>query len=83
MDMASKMLASLGEFDFLLIASCITRNFILGWDNMAEIELIQSSLGKKSPFLFVYVAGEFCPVYDADGKSINRFHNTTLISCAL
>ena len=81
--MVSKTLESQGEFDFLLIASCISRNFILGMDNMAEIELVQSYLGEGSPFLFAYVAGELCPVQTADGKFINRFHNLTLISCAL
>jgi len=82
-EMVSKMLHSLNEFDFLLIASCMSRNFILGLDSMAEIELIQSRLGENTPFLFVYVAGELCPVHTADGKFNNRFHNLTLISCAL
>jgi hypothetical protein len=82
-DMLSKMIDSLGVFDFLLVASCISRNFILGWDNMAEIDLIQSRLGEGSPFLFVYVAGEICPTVAADGTFINRFHNLTLVSCAL
>ena len=83
MSMISKMLGSLDECNFLLIASCMSRNFILGWDNMAEIKLAQSRLGKDVPFLFVYVAGELCPVHSADGKLVNRFHNLTLIGCAL
>jgi len=82
-DTVSKTIESLDEFSFLLVASCVSRNFILGSDDMAEIDRLQTGLGKNSPFLFVSVGGEICPVRAADGKYVNRFHNYTIVSCAL
>ncbi|MCL2009688.1 MAG: FIST C-terminal domain-containing protein [Synergistaceae bacterium] len=81
--MVSKTVASLGEYDFLLVVSCVSRNFILGGDDMAEIDLLKSGLGENAPFMFAYAGGELCPVRAADGALVNQFHNLTLISCAL
>jgi len=83
LNMASQTTESLGKYDFVFIASCITRNFILEWNSMAEIKLFQSGLGENAPFLFAYAAGEICPVRGIDDKLVNRFHNLTLVSCAL
>ena len=68
-------------YDFLLIVSCIARNFVLEWDHIAEIDCIRSRLG-AAPFLFIYSFGEFCPVKTENGSLVNRFHNLTLVSCA-
>jgi hypothetical protein len=74
---------SAGNYDFLIIASCVTRNFILELDNGAEIAIFRSRLGGRLPFLFLYTGGEICPVV-YDGEScLNRFHNLTLTCCAL
>ncbi|MDR1979250.1 MAG: FIST C-terminal domain-containing protein [Synergistaceae bacterium] len=81
METATELANEVRDYNFLLIASCIARNFVLDWDNMAEITRIRSRLG-AAPFLFVYAGGEFCPVKAEDGRLMNRFHNLTLVSCA-
>ncbi|MDR3280452.1 MAG: FIST C-terminal domain-containing protein [Synergistaceae bacterium] len=67
--------------DFLLVISCMTRNFVMGLDNMDEINHFRATLGGDIPFLFMYTAGELCPV-EAKGAFINRYHNLTLVTCA-
>jgi hypothetical protein len=69
--------------DFLIIASCVTRNFILELDNAAEIAMFRSGLGSGHPFLFLYTGGEICPAARDGDKYLNRFHNLTLTCCAL
>jgi hypothetical protein len=32
--------------------------------------------------VFVYSSGEFCPVYDEQGKTHNRFHQYSIISAS-
>jgi hypothetical protein len=72
-----------GEGSFAFFVSCIVRNFVLGLDDMAEIERVQSVAGGGIPWLFVYSGGEICPVRSSDGQLINRFHNMTLVSCVI
>ncbi|MDR1731594.1 MAG: FIST C-terminal domain-containing protein [Synergistaceae bacterium] len=67
--------------DFLLVGSCVVRNFALKWKNRAELDLFRSGLG-ENPFLFAYTGGEICPVRDSDGRLVNRFHNLALTTCA-
>jgi hypothetical protein len=81
LETAEELTREVRDYDFLLIGSCLARNFVLEWDNMAEIACIQSRLG-GTPFLFLYSFGEFCPVKTENGRIINRFHNLTLVSCA-
>jgi hypothetical protein len=78
---AMELTREVRDYDFLLIASCVARNFVLEWDNLAEIDCIRRGLD-AAPFLFVYSCGEFCPVKTDDGRFVNRFHNLTLVSCA-
>ncbi|MDR1483160.1 MAG: FIST C-terminal domain-containing protein [Synergistaceae bacterium] len=84
-DTASCLIDAISEtsHDCLLIASCVTRNFILELDNDAEIELFRSRLGNDSPFLFLYGGGEVYPAICGDKNCSNRFHNLTLVCCAL
>jgi hypothetical protein len=70
------------DHDILIIGSCVTRNFVLELDNTAEIDMFRSRLGGRCPFLFLYTGGEVCPVAH-DGAYLNRFHNLTLVCCAL
>ncbi|MDR1124418.1 MAG: FIST C-terminal domain-containing protein [Elusimicrobiota bacterium] len=65
----------------LFVFSCISRNMALGFDITAEIDAIENIVGGKVPYLMAYSGGEICPVYDKDGKPVNRFHNETLITC--
>jgi hypothetical protein len=70
--------------DVLLLFSCMTRNFILGLDNMDEINFARSNISGV-PFLFTYSGGELCPVQGSEGSGglTNRFHNLTLAVCIL
>ncbi|MDR1886238.1 MAG: FIST C-terminal domain-containing protein [Synergistaceae bacterium] len=82
---ASEMADEAGssDYDFLLVASCMTRNFILGFDCHIEMESVRSRLREDAPFLFTYAGGEICPVKSKDGRFLNRYHNLTLVSCAI
>jgi hypothetical protein len=82
METATSVAADVGRNpgDFLLVISCMTRNFVMGLDNMDEINHFRATLGGEVPFLFMYTAGELCPV-EAKGTSINRYHNLTLVTC--
>lgn len=66
----------------VLLFSCMGRNRALGLDPHHEIERIQETLGDGVPYLFMYSAGEICPV-TADGGLINKAHNDSIIACAL
>ncbi len=37
----------------------------------------------EKTFITSYSGGELCPVYAADGTTVNRNHNNTLIICAI
>ncbi|MFP3154300.1 FIST C-terminal domain-containing protein [Lachnospiraceae bacterium ZAX-1] len=62
-----------------LIFSCISRQFILTWDEMAELELAVKML--ECPFIMGYSGGEVCPVQEQDGKMSNSFQSMLLIAC--
>ena len=67
----------------LLMFPCMSRDLALGADYLAEIDIIQKTVGKSCPYLLAYAGGELCPDFDDSGKLINRFHNFTFIACAL
>jgi hypothetical protein len=61
--------------------SCIARNFALGVDMLAEMNMVDP-LMQNVPYHFSYAGGEICPVYNsALGKWVNRFHNDTISIC--
>lgn len=66
----------------LLMYSCLSRSLTLGVDATAEMEAVRDIIGEAAPYQFCYSGGEICPVYDADGRLVNRFHNDTIIVCA-
>lgn len=68
---------------FVLMYACVARNLVLGADTLAEMEAVKAELSEKIPFQFSYAGGESCPVFTPDGKSVNRYHNCTLIACVL
>lgn len=64
-----------------LLYSCIIRSIALGVESLAEMETVQAELGEETPFQFCVSGGELCPVLDAEGRLINRFHNDTIVAC--
>ncbi len=69
-------------FDALLSFSCIGRNYALGVKTEDELSLFEKSL-TDTPFQITYSGGEVCPLADSEGNLRNRFHNDTIIVCAL
>ena len=67
----------------LLLLSCISRSLLLGSDPLGEVEKLDSVIGNRIPYHMSYSGGEICPVYTDNDSSANRFHNFTLIACAL
>ena len=76
-----------GNYDCLLMYSCVGRYFALGYNPQDEIEKVKSLLNDTGiPYHFAYSGCEICPVYSNDtalGNTINRSHNDTLVICAL
>jgi hypothetical protein len=69
--------------DLLIIFSCLSRAAVLS-DVFDEINPITEKLnGSAIPYLFMYSMGEICPLYNKEGIPINRYHNYTIIACAL
>ncbi|MDR0696126.1 MAG: FIST C-terminal domain-containing protein [Christensenellaceae bacterium] len=65
----------------IYLFSCIARNFALGVDMLAEMNMVDP-LMKNVPYHFSYAGGEICPVYNSALKKwINRFHNDTISIC--
>lgn len=64
-----------------LLFSCVSRQFLLAWEEMAEVELTDNLLGGKIPYMFCYSGGEVCPVVHENGKMTNNLFNNTLIAC--
>jgi hypothetical protein len=62
-----------------LIFSCYGRVVIL-IDPMDEMELVKNEMETSPPYVFIYSAGEFCPVYDEGGGLRNRFHQFNIVS---
>lgn len=67
----------------LLLLSCISRSLLLGADPLGEVDKLDSVIGGKIPYHMSYSGGEICPVYTDADTTANRFHNFTLIACAL
>ncbi|MDR2175291.1 MAG: FIST C-terminal domain-containing protein [Synergistaceae bacterium] len=67
-----------------LFFSCTLRARVLKLEQTAEIGRAAELLDDSVPYLFTYSGGEFCPLHSGDGdRTDNRFHNVTLIACAL
>ncbi|MDR1126046.1 MAG: FIST C-terminal domain-containing protein [Deltaproteobacteria bacterium] len=73
--------ASLGECNGMLIIPCIVRSVTLGVDQLSEARRVAGKLGGKAPYQLCYSGGEICPVYQPDGKTVNRFHNFSFAVC--
>lgn len=63
-----------------IIFSCLSRFNILGLSNDREIKVLDEKLD-SIPYSVTYSGGEFCPLYNNDGDTVNRFHNFSIIAC--
>ena len=73
--------AGLGDCQGMLIIPCIVRSVTLGVDQLAEARRVAEKLGGRVPYQLCYSGGEICPVYQPDGKTVNRFHNFSFAVC--
>ena len=80
---SSEKLIDKDDLNGIILFPCLGRNMILTLDPMQEIDVVRKVIGDRVPWHLAYSAGECCPVYDKDGKTVNRFHNFTFIGCAL
>ncbi|MCL2504148.1 MAG: FIST C-terminal domain-containing protein [Coriobacteriia bacterium] len=76
-------IANVAEKPSVVIAhSCVSRSMTLGTDMLREYEIMKDLLD-DIPFLVTGSGGEYCSILLEDGRAINRFHNNTIILCAL
>ena len=70
------------KINALLMFSCVGRYFAQGFDQTAEMCIVQKMLKDTNiPYQFTYSGSELCPVYDESGKPVNRNHNDTFTIC--
>jgi hypothetical protein len=78
-----KAIASGGEESRLaLVISCAARRVALGSDVYAEIRAVNGGLGDL-PYHFAYSSGEFCPMVNLGGKTVDCFLNYSLSVCII
>jgi hypothetical protein len=65
----------------LIICSCLLRSILLGGSHEEEIELIRKELKSFEHCLIFSSAGEICPRYTEDGKTLNQLFAYALIAC--
>jgi hypothetical protein len=76
-------ISSGGKDDRLaLMISCAARRVALGSDVYAEIRAINAGWG-DFPYHFAYSSGEFCPMVNLGGKTVNCFLNYSLSVCII
>jgi hypothetical protein len=74
-------LANDSEKHGLFISACFSRNIILP-DPTEEMMVVQNQLQDfPLPYLFLYAGGEYCPRYTEGKKTVNEFHQYTIIAC--
>jgi hypothetical protein len=62
-----------------IIFSCFVRSLVLGLDTEAETAYLAENL--KTPFMFAYSGGEYCPITENTGRRSNAFLNASLTAC--
>ncbi len=67
----------------VLMFSCHGRSLNLGFEDMAELELVQDSFPGAPPFIIAYSGGEIFPVEDKAGQRVSKLLTHTLIACVL
>jgi hypothetical protein len=61
----------------MIAIPCFSRCLVIMPAAEDEMEKARAIIGDRIPFIFIYSGGELCPVYNAEGAMINRFHNLT------
>jgi hypothetical protein len=69
------------DINGMLIFSDFVRCLMLGPNSDAEMMSATELVGSKAPCHIAYAGGEICPVYGADGRTFNRFHNFSYVAC--
>jgi len=72
-----------GQSGAVIMFSCIGRNYALGTSVKDEMKAVEEAFGKTRTYQMTYSGGEICPLYDSDKKTVNRFHNDTIVVCVL
>ncbi len=67
----------------VLIYSCMGRRLSLGGDALLELNYAVKKIPSSNVFMMAYAGGEICPTSYKDGTATNRFHNFTIVACAL
>jgi hypothetical protein len=61
--------------DAVLMLPCVTRYIMLSPYHDHEMDYVLKHIAGFEPYSFAYSGGEICPVLNADGGYVNRFHN--------
>ncbi len=72
-----------GSANAVLVFSCHGRSINLGFEDMAEVELVKETFPGTPPFLLAYSGGEICPVRNNNGEQASRLFSHTLVACIL
>ena len=64
----------------MLMFPCLSRNLVLDVDMLHELEIVDGMMD-EIPYAISYSGGEVCPVYDKEGRELNRYHNFTFVIC--
>ena len=79
-----RQIADTDDTQAVLVFSCIIRQLSIGSDPLKELAQIKDTLRRDVAFIASYSGGEIAPIgCDVRGKSINAFHNYSLIACLL
>jgi len=72
------------EVSTLFFFSCVNRRMALGLDTKKEIAMVLAQLGGACNVNGFYTYGEFGAIESGDGlQAESKFHNSTLVLCAL
>jgi len=83
-----QQIAQVDDAQAVLIYSCIVRQLLVGADTLKELAHVKDTLQSNVPFVASYSGGEIGPIgcgcdRGRCDKSINAFHNYSLIACVL
>jgi hypothetical protein len=67
----------------ILFFSCQARQLNMGWEDLAEMKLLDKVFDEKTiPHMLVYSGGEICPVVGEENGSLkNGYYNLSLVAC--
>ena len=74
---------SKGDLSCMFIFPCLSRITAFGGNYEEEPNVILPNIPAGVPYNICYSGGEICPVYINGGKTVNRFHNFSIIVMTL